>query len=421
MTQITLMTPEMVEQQEYDIEKIRQDFPILSQQVKGKPLVYLDNAATSQKPKQVIDTLSNYYEEYNANIHRGVHTLSEKATHEYEKARVKIQQFVNAKQASEIIFVRGTTEGINLIAQTYGRQNLQTGDEVVITAMEHHSNIVPWQMLCEQTGAKLRVAPINTNGEVILEEYEKLLSAKTKIVSVVHISNALGTINPIKEMIAMAHQQGAKVVIDGAQSAPHTKIDVQDLDCDFYTISGHKMYGPTGIGAVYGKFELLDAMPPYQGGGEMIRMVSFEKTVYNDVPHKYEAGTPNIAGSIALGSAIDYISSIGLDNIARYEHLLIEYATKLAEHESDLRIIGTAKHKTSILSFVLENIHAHDIGTILDTQGVAVRTGHHCAMPVMQFYNVPATTRASFAMYNTIEEIDQLFAGLKQVKEVFAK
>ena len=403
----------------FEVEKIRADFPILQQTVYGKPLVYLDNAATSQKPASVIEATTRYYSADNSNIHRGVLLLSERATREYEEARAKAQSFINAAHSKEIIFVRGTTEAINLVMSSYGRANVGAGDEVLITAMEHHSNIVPWQMLCEQKGARLRVAPINDDGELILDEFEKLLNEKTKIVSVVHISNALGTINPVQRIVEMAHRRGAPVLIDGAQAAPHTSIDVQALDCDFYAFSGHKVFGPTGIGVLYGKAALLEAMPPYQGGGDMIASVTFEKTTYNVLPYKFEAGTPNIAGTIGLGAAIDYVNEIGLERIAHYEQGLLEYGTAELSKIPGLRLIGTAKEKAGVLSFVLEGIHPHDVGTILDREGIAIRTGHHCAMPVMERFKIPATSRASLAFYNTIEEIDALVAGIYKVKEVF--
>ncbi len=403
-----------------DIEKIRQNFPILHQEVNGKPLVYLDNAATSQKPKQVIEALDKYYQEDNANIHRGVHTLSERSTAYYENARVNIRNFLNADSKEEIIFVRGATEGINLIAQSYGRTNLKGGDEIIISEMEHHSNIVPWQLLCEQTGALLKIIPINDDGELIIEEFEKLLNPQTKIVSVVHISNALGTINPIQAIINRTHEHNAIVIIDGAQAAPHAAVDVQALDCDFYVFSGHKLFGPTGVGVLYGKTELLEAMPPWQGGGDMIKMVSFEKTMYANLPYKFEAGTPNIAGVIGLDTAINYINMIGLDAIAAYEHELLNYATEKMGQVEGLRLIGTAAQKTSILSFIMDSIHPHDIGTILDHKGIAIRTGHHCAMPVMTHFNVPATARASFSFYNTFAEIDSLIHALEKAREVFA-
>lgn len=403
----------------FDVKKIREDFPILKQKVNNHPLIYLDNAASSQKPIQVIKTIDDYYRHYHSNVHRGVHSLSEKATHEYEAARKKVKQFINASSDQEIIFVRGATEAINLVAHSYGRSQLKAGDEIIISEMEHHSNIVPWQIVCEQTGSTLKVIPMNDAGELDLNAYKNLLNEKTKMVAIIHVSNALGTINPIKEMIDLAHKHDAVVLVDGAQAAPHQAIDVQALDADFYTISGHKLFAPTGIGILYGKQELLDNMPPYQSGGEMIRRVSFKKTEYNVLPHKFEAGTPHIAGAIGLGAAIDYIERIGMDTIARYEHSLISYATEQAEKFPDLTIIGTAQNKSSILSFLLGDIHAHDIGTILDQYGIAVRTGHHCAMPVMEHFKVPATTRASFALYNTMDEIDALFVGLTKVKEVF--
>ncbi len=407
------------EQALFDVQKHRKDFPLLTQKVYGKPLVYLDNAATTQKPQSVIDTINQYYSKENANIHRGIHYLSQQATDAYDDARVAIQKFLNAKGSQEIIFVRGATEGINLVAQSYGRTFLKTGDEIIITAMEHHSNIVPWQILCEQIGAKLRIAPMNNAGELLLGEYEKLLSKKTKFVSVSHISNALGTINPVKQLIKMAHNVGALVLIDGAQSAPHIPVDVQELDCDFFVFSGHKIFGPTGIGVLYGKNELLEKMPPYQGGGDMISSVTFEKTTYNKLPFKFEAGTPHISGVIGLGTAINYVSKIGLEKIAAYEHKLLIYATEALSEIKGLRIIGTAKEKASIVSFVLEDIHAHDIGTILDQAGIAIRAGHHCAMPIMERFNIPATARASFAFYNTREEIDRLVEGIHNVLEVF--
>ena len=402
-----------------DLEKTRQDFPILHQEIHEKPLVYLDNAATSQKPTQVIEALDKYYQHDNANIHRGVHTLSERATADYEAARGKVRDFLNASSEKEIIFVRGATEGLNLIAQSYGRTNLKASDEIIISTMEHHSNIVPWQLLCEQTGAILKIIPINDRGELIIEEFEKLLSAKTKIVSVVHISNVLGTINPIQHIIDRAHEHNAIAIIDGAQAVPHTAVDVQTLNCDFYVFSGHKLFAPTGTGVLYGKSELLVAMPPWQGGGDMIKMVSFEKTLYADLPYKFEAGTPHIAGVVGLGAAIDYVNAIGLDTIGIYEHDLLEYATAKASQVQGLRLIGTAAQKTSILAFVMDSVHPHDIGTILDHEGVAIRTGHHCAMLVMTHYNVPATARASFAFYNTFEEVDQLIQALEKAREVF--
>lgn len=396
----------------------RHHFPLLRQQVNGKALVYFDNAATSQKPQVVIDAIMRYYEEENSNIHRGVHFLSEQATQAYEGARVKVQKFLNAAHQREIVFVRGTTEGINLVAQSYGRRNVGQGDEVLVSAMEHHSNIVPWQMLCEEKGASLRVIPINDAGEIILGEYERLLSPRTKIVGLVHVSNALGTVNPVKTMIAMAHDKGIPVLIDGAQAVPHMKVDVQDLGCEFYAFSAHKTFGPTGVGVLYGKEAILEAMPPYQGGGDMIKSVTFAKTIYNDLPHKFEAGTPNIEGTIGLGAAIDYMNQIDMTGIAAFEHDLLEYATKAISVVPGVRIIGTAKDKAAVLSFVIEGIHPHDIGTILDNEGIAVRTGHHCAQPVMQRFGVNATVRASFAFYNTREEVDTFVAALQTVREV---
>jgi len=403
----------------FEADSIREDFPILKQLVYGKPLVYLDNAATSQKPTAVIDAMTHYYSTDNSNIHRGVHLLSERATQQYEEARVKAQHFINAAAPKEIIFTRGTTEAINLVAGSYGRANVVSGDEVLISAMEHHSNIVPWQILCEEKGARLRVAPINDDGELILEEFPKLLTERTKIVSLAHVSNALGTINPIRAIVEIAHRHNVPVMIDGAQAAPHMKLDVQELNCDFYAFSGHKVFGPTGIGVLYGKASLLDAMPPYQGGGDMIASVTFEKTTYNTLPYKFEAGTPNIAGTIGLGAAIDYVNQIGVERIARYEQELLDYGTDALSQIPGLRLIGTAKDKAGVLSFVLEGVHPHDVGTILDREGIAIRTGHHCAMPVMDRFGIPATARASLAFYNTKEEIDALVAGIHKVKEVF--
>lgn len=398
-----------------DIQKIRADFPILSRQVNGKPLVYFDNAATSQKPQLVIDAIAKYYQEINANIHRGVHTLSQLATDAYEESRVKIQNHINAKFPHEVIFTSGTTHSINTIANGFASL-IKAGDEVLVSAMEHHSNIVPWQMLCERTGALLKVIPMNENGELILSEYEKLLSKNTKIVAVNHISNALGTINPIQYMIRKAHDAGAAILIDGAQSTPHLKPDVQALDCDFYVFSGHKICGPTGTGILYGKEEWLNKLPPYQGGGEMIATVTFEKTTYAELPHKFEAGTPNIAGGIVLGTAIDYLNSIGFDAIASYEHELLEYGTQRLLEIEGLKIYGNAKEKTSVISFNLEGIHPYDIGTIIDKLGIAVRTGHHCTQPIMDFYKIPGTVRASFAFYNTKEEIDALVGAVKRAQ-----
>ena len=402
-----------------DIERIRGDFPILHQEVHGKPLVYLDNAATSQKPRQVIAALDHYYNTDNSNIHRGVHTLSERATVAHEGARDKVKQFLNAADHREIVFVRGATEAINLVAQSYARPRLKPGDEILITEMEHHSNIVPWQMVCEQTGAVLKVVPIGETGELLIDEFHRLLSVRTRLVAVVHVSNALGTVNPVEEIVTAAHAQGVPVLLDGAQAVPHVAVDVQALDCDFYAFSGHKLYAPTGIGVLYGKAALLEAMPPYQGGGEMIRSVSFVKTEYNALPHKFEAGTPHIAGAIGLGAAIDYVANIGLPAIAAWEDELLRYATARALEIPGVRIIGTARDKTGILSFVLDGVHPHDIGTILDHEGVAIRTGHHCAMPVMEHFAVPATARASLALYNTRGDIDRLIAAILKVKEVF--
>jgi len=404
----------------FDVRKIREDFPILKQKMHGKPLVYLDNAATSQKPQAVIDAMLHYYLVDCSNIHRGVYLLSERSTQAYEDARVKLQRFMNAAESREIVYVRGSTEGINLVAQTYGRQHIGAGDEILITAMEHHSNIVPWQMLCEEKGCRLRVGPINDRGELMMDEFEKLINPRTRLVSVAHVSNALGTINPVKQIVEMAHARNIPVLIDGAQAAPHLKIDVQALDADFYAFSGHKVIGPTGIGILYGKARLLNAMPPYQGGGDMIKTVTFEKTVYADLPYKFEAGTPSIAGGIGLGAAFDYVTRIGLDKIAAYEHELLVYGTEALSRIPGLRIVGTARDKAAVLSFVIDGIHPHDIGTVLDRQGIAVRTGHHCAQPVMDRFGVPATTRASLAFYNTVAEIDALTAGLGKVKEIFS-
>jgi cysteine desulfurase/selenocysteine lyase len=404
----------------FDVEKIREDFPVLKQNIHGMPLVYLDSAATAQKPFAVIDAIRRFHEVDCANIHRGVHELSQRSTAAYEETRSKARRFINSKTKNELIFVRGTTEGINLVSSSWGRTNVKAGDEIIISAMEHHSNIVPWQMLCEEKGAALRVIPMNDRGELLMEEYAKLLNPRTRMVAVTHVSNALGTINPVRQMIEMAHQAGALTLIDGAQAVPHMKVDVQALDADFYTFSGHKIFGPTGIGVLYGKARLLNAMPPYQGGGDMIRTVTFEKTTYNDVPYKFEAGTPNIAGGIGMGAAFDYMAQIGIDQIAAYEHELLTYGTEALSEIPGLRLIGTAREKAAVLSFVIEGIHPHDIGTVLDKQGIAVRTGHHCAQPVMDWFGVPATTRASLAFYNTAAEIDALVAGIKKVKEIFA-
>ena len=403
----------------FDLAQIRADFPILRQTINGQPLAYLDNAATGQKPQAVIDALVNYYAAENSNVHRGVHTLSQRATDAYEGAREKVRQFLNAAADQEIIFVRGTTEGINLVAQTWGRQNVGPGDEIILSAMEHHSNIVPWQILSQEKGARLRVIPINDDGELLLDEYESLLNDRTKLVSVVHQSNALGTINPVEQIVELAHRRGVPVLLDGAQSIAHLPVDVSRLDCDFYVFSGHKLYGPTGIGVLYGKAARLESMPPYQGGGEMIRSVTFAETLYNTIPNKFEAGTQNIAGSVGLGAAIDYVTALGMDNIAAYEQELLTYGTARLSEIGPVRLIGTARHKGSILSFVMENAHPHDVGTILDAAGVAVRTGHHCAQPLMERYGIPATVRASLAFYNTKEEIDTLVRGIDRVIEIF--
>ena len=404
---------------DFDVTRLRENFPILRQKVHGKPLVYLDNGATSQKPQAVIDMLNRYYSEENSNIHRGVHYLSEHATEAYEGAREKVRRFINAGTAEEIIFVRGTTEAINLVAQSYGRTFFKAGDEMIVSAMEHHSNIVPWQILCEQTGAKLRVIPINHDGEIVMEEFCRLLNEKTRLVSITHVSNALGTIVPVREVIASAHERGVPVLLDGAQAVPHLRIDVRELGCDFYAFSGHKMFGPTGIGVLYGRRDLLDQMPPYQGGGDMISLVTFEKTHYNVLPYKFEAGTPHIAGGIGLGAAIDYLLALDWDALGRHEDGLLSYATDALANIDGVRIIGTAKQKAGVLSFVFDHVHAHDVGTILDQEGVAVRAGHHCAMPVMQRFGVPATTRASFAFYNTAAEIDVLARAVQRVRKVF--
>ena len=403
----------------FDVEKIREDFPILHQEVNGKPLVYLDNAATSQKPKSVIDSIEKYYRRYNSNIHRGVHTLSENATEAYESARIKVRDFIHANSTKEIVFVRGATEAINLVAQSFGRNTLGSEDEIIITELEHHANIVPWQLLSQQTGAKLKYVPINDNGELVESEYKKLLNEKTRIVAVGHISNALGTINPIENMINLAHEYGAKVLIDGAQATSHTSVDVKKLDCDFYVFSGHKLFGPTGIGVLYGKEDLLEKMPPYLGGVDMIKMVTMKETQYNELPHKFEAGTPNISGVIGLGAAIDYVNKIGLENIGNHEKQLLDYANQMASEITGLKFIGTAKNKTSILSFTLDGIHPHDVGTILNNEGIAIRTGHHCAMPVMEYFQIPATSRASFSFYNTHAEVDVLIEGINKCSKVF--
>jgi len=403
-----------------DLATVRRDFPILQNEVNGKPLVYLDSAATSQKPQQVIDAITGYYETINANVHRGVHTLSVAATDAYEGAREKVRQFLGAGDITEVVFLRGTTEGVNLVAQTYGRANVKSGDEVVISAMEHHSNIVPWQMLCEEKGAVLRVAPMDEKGDLIVDEYSALLSDRTKIVALTHVANALGTVNPIARLIAIAHERGIPVLVDGAQAAPHIAIDVQKLDADFYTFSAHKAYGPTGIGALYVKNSILESMPPYQGGGDMIASVTFEKTTYNRLPHRFEAGTPNIAGAIGLGAAIDYITTAGISRIAAHENIVVQYAIDMLSEMRDVRLIGTPKHRAGVVSFVIEGVHPHDAGTIIDQEGVAIRAGHHCSQPVMDFYKVPATCRASFGIYNSRDDVDRLVAAIARVQEVFS-
>ncbi|MBL6449200.1 cysteine desulfurase [Fulvivirga sp. 29W222] len=398
-----------------DIEAIRNEFPILHQEINGKPLVYFDNAATTQKPNAVIQALSDYYEGYNSNIHRGIHTLAEKATKAYEATRTSLQAFLNTKESEEIIFTKGTTESINLVAATYGRQNVKEGDEIIVSGMEHHSNIVPWQILAEEKGASIKVIPVKENGELDYDHYLTQLNSSTKIVAVNHASNSMGTINPIKDIIKAAHDVGAKVLIDGAQASAHLPIDVQDLDCDFYAISAHKFYGPTGTGALYGKRQLLEAMPPYQGGGEMIKDVSFESTTYNDIPYKFEAGTPNIADVVAFKAAIEFIENTGKVSMAKYELELLQYATEAVSSIKDIRLIGTSPNKVSVLSFVMEGVHHFDIGQMLDARGVAVRTGHHCTQPLMDRYGIEGTVRASFAVYNTINEIDQMVEGLERI------
>lgn len=403
----------------FDVGRIRADFPILNLEVNGKPLAYLDNAASSQMPKQVIDRLVRYQTSEHANIHRAVHALSEKATAEYEGARRKIQHFINAKEEREVVYTRGTTSSVNLVMHGYGRAFLGAGDEIIVSQLEHHSNIVPWQMLCEEKRARLRVVPCNDAGELLLDDYAKLFNANTKFVAITHVSNALGTINPVKEMIATAHRHGVPVLVDGAQAVPHMKVDVQDLDCDFYAFSGHKMCGPTGIGILYGKAQLLEKMKPFEGGGDMILSVTFEKTTYNAIPHKFEAGTPPIAAAIGLGAAVDYLESVGLDRIAAHEHDLLTYATEGFAQLKGVRIVGTARDKAAVLSFTLQGVHPHDVGTILNEDGVAVRTGHHCAQPVMQRFGIPATARASFYLYNTLAEVDALVAGIRRVQKVF--
>jgi cysteine desulfurase / selenocysteine lyase len=403
----------------FDVQKARLDFPIFRGSVNGKPLVYLDNAATTQKPQAMLDSLTNFYTRECANIHRGVYYLSERSTESYEASREKVRRFINAASINETIFVRGSTEAINLVAQTYGRTRVRPGDEVLISAMEHHSDIVPWQMLCEEKGAHLRVTPINSAGELIFDRYAKLLGPRTRLVAITGLSNALGTVNPVKEIIRLAHEYNVPVLVDGAQMVPHMPVDVQALDCDFFAFSGHKMYGPTGIGVLYAKERLLETIPPYQGGGDMIRSVTFEKTIYKKLPYKFEAGTPNVAGAIGLGAAIDYLRYIGLENISIHEQALLDYATRRLMTMDEVRIIGTAKEKAGVISFVFDGVHPHDIGTILDKDGIAIRTGHHCAQPIMEFYGIPATARASFGLYNTREDIEALLLGLRKVKEVF--
>jgi cysteine desulfurase/selenocysteine lyase len=403
----------------YDMGKVRRDFPIFRELVNGKPLIYLDNAATTQKPQAVLDAIFRFYTRECSSVHRSVYFLSEQATESFEDSRRKICRFINAASPREIVFVRGATEAINLVSQTYGRVHVGPGDEIMISAMEHHSDIVPWQILCEEKGARLRVVPTTPVGELDIDQFEKLLRPETRLVAVTHVSNALGTINPLKKIIRLAHQQNVPVLVDGAQSVPHMPVDVQALDCDFFAFSGHKMYGPTGIGILYGKERLLDAMPPYQGGGDMIRSVTFEKTIYSGLPYKFEAGTPNVAGVIGLGAAVDYLQSLGMENIFAYEHGLLAYGTQALEHVSQLRIIGKAEEKAGVISFVLDSVHPHDVGTILDTYGIAIRTGHHCAQPVMDFFKIPATARISFGAYNTRDDIDALLDGLLKVKEVF--
>ena len=419
MTRSAFVTPS-APNRVWDVDRIRKDFPALHQQVHGKPLVYLDNAATSQKPQAVIDALVAYYTFDNSNVHRGVHLLSERATEAYEGARARIQRHLNAASTREIVFVRQATEGINLVMASYGRRFVGAGDEIVISAIEHHANIVPWQMLCEEKGARLRVVPIDDRGDLLMEEYARLLGPRTKLVAITQVSNALGTVTPIKDIIGLAHQQDIPVLVDGAQAVPHQPVDVRDLDCDFYVFSGHKTYGPTGIGVLYGKEQLLERMPPFQGGGDMIKSVTFEKTTYNELPYKFEAGTPHIAGAIGLAAGLEYIAGLGLEQIRDYEHELLTYGTELLSAISGVRLIGTARHKAAVLSFVLDGVHAHDLGTILDQQGVAIRAGHHCAMPVMQRFAVPATARASMAFYNTRAELETLAAAIERAREIFS-
>jgi cysteine desulfurase/selenocysteine lyase len=404
----------------FDVQRLREDFPILRQTVHGRPLVYLDNAATTQKPQAVLDAVAAYYREDNSNVHRGVHVLSQRATEAFEEARVAVQRFINAASAHEIVFTRNATEGINLVAQTFGRSRLSPGDEVVLSIMEHHSNIVPWQMICAERGASLRVIPMTDAGELQMEEYERLLGPRTRLVSIVHLSNALGTINPVEDIIALAHSHGVPVLVDGSQAAHHLPVDVQALDADFYVLTGHKVYGPMGIGALYGKERLLDAMPPYQGGGDMISSVSFEKTTYNTLPYKFEAGTPNVAGAVGLAAAIRYVTAIGIDRIADHERDLVEHATTALAEVPGLTLVGTAPRKASVISFVMDGVHPHDIGTVVDQEGVAIRTGHHCTQPLMHRLGVPATARASVALYNTREEMDVLASALQNVRTLFS-
>ncbi|AEI62490.1 cysteine desulfurase [Corallococcus macrosporus] len=403
----------------FDVKQVREDFPILHQEVRGRPLVYLDSAATAQKPRAVIDALVRFYQHDNANVHRGVHVLSERATEAYEGARETVRRFINARDVKEIVFVRGTTEAINLVAQTYGRKNIGAGDEVLITQMEHHANIVPWRMLCEQTGAVLKVIPVDDRGELVLDAVDALLTERTRILAVTHVSNALGTVTPVKELIRRAKAKGIPVLVDGAQAVTHFPVDVQDLGCDFYAFSGHKMFGPTGIGVLYGRKELLEAMPPYQGGGDMILSVTMEKVTYNRVPYRFEAGTPNLEGAVGLAAAIRYLEALGMANVAAHDRELLAYATQALESVPGLRLVGTAREKTGVLSFMLADVHPHDVGTILDREGICIRTGHHCAQPVMQHFKVPATSRASLALYNTREDVDALVRGLHKVLEVF--
>ena len=404
----------------FDVNRVRADFPIFRQQVNGNPLVYLDNGATSQKPQSVIDAIVEYYTTTNSNVHRGVHTMSQQATDRYEAARSKVREFINAVKEREIIFTRNTTEGVNLVAHSYGSQNIGPGDDIIVSNMEHHSNIVPWQMLCEEKGANLKVVPIDDTGELIMDEYQKMLSSRTKLVSMTHVSNSLGTILPAKQIVEMAHSYGVPVLLDGAQAVPHMPVDMQDLDCDFYVFSGHKLFGPTGIGILYGKENLLESMPPFLGGGDMIKSVTFEKTIYNDLPYKFEGGTPDIAGAIGLGAAIDYVNNLGFEHITAHEDELLRYGTEALKASTGVKIVGTASHKAGILSFVMDTAHPHDIGTILDEQGIAIRTGHHCAQPVMHRFQIPATARASLAFYNTKEDIDALIKGIDRVIEVFS-